>query len=148
MGDRDSDDAVDFEGFTLREIVREDGESDIDLQLVVCYGQLEQQLESNNSDSSDSNQNKSGCEENGELDLPVAVGPSAPKKRKKRQTKKQRDASTVRWSTQTKEVSCDSKFSQMLKEEKVNVGVVMTFQLMPVPRTTFPFCFLKHFGQH
>ena len=81
MGDSDDDGEDDFEGFTLREIVKGD-EFDIDLNIVVQNQELIRQFSPEISSSSDLNRSGSGNEElleANDADLPVVVGPSKAK---------------------------------------------------------------------
>ena len=96
MEDSDDDGEDDFEGFTLREIVKGD-ESDIDLDIVVQNQELIRQFSPEISSSSDLNRSGSGGEkllEANEADLPVVPGPSK-EKRWKRQSKNKTDALTT-----------------------------------------------------
>ena len=91
MGDSDDDGEDDFEGFTLREIVKGD-ESDIDLDIVVQNQELIRQFSPEISSSSDLNRSGSGGEElleANDAELPVVAGPSKAK-RQKRQSKNRR----------------------------------------------------------
>ena len=141
MGDSDDDEDDDFEGFTLREIVKGD-ESDIDLDIVVQNQELIRQFSPEISSSSDLNRSGSGGEElleASDADLPVVAGPSKAKRRK-RQSKNKRDALTTRWSAQTSRVQPEKAFQGFAEDGNIKVGVD---HALPVDATPYDyFCLL------
>ena len=141
MEDSDDDGEDDFEGFTLRGIVKGD-ESDIDLDIVVENQECLRQFSPEISSTSDLNRSGSGSEElleANDADLPVVAG-SSKAKRWKRQSKNKRDAMTTRWSAQTSRVQPEKVFQGFAKDGNIKVGVDHT---LPVNATPYDyFCLL------
>ena len=125
MGDSDDDGEDDFEGFTLREIVKGDV-SDIDLDIVAQNQALIRQFSPEISSSSDLNRSGSGGEElleANDVNLPVVAGQSKVKRRKT-QSKNKRDALTTRWSAQTLRVQPEKAFQGFAEGGNIKVGVL------------------------